>query len=307
MTKLVSIIMNCKNGERYLKYSLNSVLKQKYKNWELIFVDNNSKDETKKIFKKYKDNRFKYFNTKENLKLGAARQFALKKCRGDFIAFLDSDDLWSDSKLQLQIPKFRDKKVGIVISNTVFFNNHKEIVYYKYPPETGFVFKKLIQKYNINLETLVCRKSIIKKLNFKFNKNFEMISDYELCIKLSLVSKVSYVDKILSKWRVHPKSDSWNKRKKFFTEKLNFLNKLQINNKLKKKIEFKRLLEIEKKRLKLLIIQENLHSGLSQSKQLYKIFNNFYLCKEFFIALLVFFLPFTYSIISFIKKFFLKP
>jgi len=45
---------------------------------------------------------------------------------------------------------------------------------------------------------LVCRKSIIKKLNFKFNKNFEMISDYELCIKLSLVSKVSYVDKILS-------------------------------------------------------------------------------------------------------------
>ena len=54
MTGLVSIIMNCKNGERYLKYSLNSVLKQKYKNWELIFVDNNSKDETKKIFKNIK-------------------------------------------------------------------------------------------------------------------------------------------------------------------------------------------------------------------------------------------------------------
>ena len=65
MTGLVSIIMNCKNGEIF-KIFIGFVLKQKYKNWELIFVDNNSKDETKKIFKKYKDNRFKYFNTKKS-------------------------------------------------------------------------------------------------------------------------------------------------------------------------------------------------------------------------------------------------
>ena len=307
MTGLVSIIMNCKNGERYLKYSLDSILSQKYQNWELIFVDNNSTDETKKIFKKYKDNRFKYFNTKQNLKLGAARQFALDKCRGDFIAFLDSDDLWSKSKLHLQIPKFKDMNVGVVISNTVFFNNHREIIYYKCPPQTGYIYDQLIKKYNINLETLVCRKSFLKILNFKFNKNFEMISDYELCIKLSLISKVAYVDRVLARWRAHPKSDSWNKKKKFFTEKIIFLNKLKKNNKIKSNPDIKKIIEIEKKRLKLLIIQENLHSGASKSKQIYKIFKNFYLCKELLVVLLILFLPFTYHSISVIKKFYLKP
>ena len=307
MTGLVSIIMNCKNGERYLKYSLKSILSQKYQNWELIFVDNNSKDETKKIFKKYKDNRFKYFNTKQNLKLGAARQFALNKCRGDFIAFLDSDDLWTKSKLHLQIPKFKDNNVGVVISNTVFFNNYKEFIYYKYPPKTGHIYEELIKNYNINLETLVCRKSILKKINFKFNKNFEMISDYEMCIKLSLISKVAYVDKVLAKWRVHPTSDSWNKRKKFFIEKIIFLNKLKKNIKINDKSDLKRIIENEKKRLNLLIIQENLHTGASKSKQIYKIFKNFYLCKELLVVLLILFLPFTYRSISFIKKFYLKP
>ena len=307
MSKLVSIIMNCKNGEKYLKNSLDSVLKQKYKKWELIFIDNNSKDKTKNIYKKYKDKRFKYFNTNKNLKLGAARQFALSKCRGEFIAFLDCDDLWNKNKLFFQIPKFKDSKVGIVISNTTFFNNLKEINYYNKPPKTGYIFYNLIKKYNINLETLVCRKSMLKKINFKFNKNFEMISDYELCLRLSLISKVSYVDKKLAKWRVHPQSDSWNKKKKFFTEKISYLNKLQNLNEIKKLPNLNSLIDIDKKKLNLSLIQENLKLSFLNFNQFKKIFKNFHFCKEFFLALMVFFIPISYPLINFIKKFYLRP
>ena len=92
--KLVSIIINCYNGEKYLEKTLNSIINQKYKNFEVIFIDNCSTDRSSNIFKKIKDKRFKYFKTKKKLKLYDGRNFALKKCNGDFITFIDTDDWW---------------------------------------------------------------------------------------------------------------------------------------------------------------------------------------------------------------------
>ena len=66
---LVSIVMNCHNGEKYLAESLESILSQSYKNWELIFFDNSSNDSSKDIFKSYNDNRFKYFYNKKKINL----------------------------------------------------------------------------------------------------------------------------------------------------------------------------------------------------------------------------------------------
>ena len=104
---LVSIIMNCYNGEDYLCESIESVLSQTYKKWELIFIDNNSSDNSKKILYEYKDKRIFYFKSKKTLNLGRARQLAFNKCRGDFITFLDTDDLWSKNKLKIQINKLK--------------------------------------------------------------------------------------------------------------------------------------------------------------------------------------------------------
>ena len=89
---LVSIIMNCHNGDKYIKEAINSITKQSYKNWELIFFDNASSDDSAKIVKKYNDKRIKYYYSKF-VNLGIARKKALGKCKGDFIAFLDCDDL----------------------------------------------------------------------------------------------------------------------------------------------------------------------------------------------------------------------
>ena len=123
--------MNCRNGEKYLNESLASVLNQTFLNWELIFVDNMSDDQSKKIFFQHQDERLKYFYTNSNLNLGAARQFALDKCQGEFIAFLDTDDLWERQKLENQIKYFTDPKVGMVISNTIFFSDQKKKIFYK--------------------------------------------------------------------------------------------------------------------------------------------------------------------------------
>ena len=129
---LVTIIMNCYNGETYLKESINSVLSQTYKNWEFIFWDNKSQDKSAEIFKGYEDKRFKYFYANEHTTLYKARNLAIKKSKGDFIAFLDTDDLWDKNKLELQLRYFNNIEVGVVYSNLWIFKNNtkkKKIIY----------------------------------------------------------------------------------------------------------------------------------------------------------------------------------
>ena len=81
---LVSIIMNCYNGQAYLDEALKSVVNQTYKNWEIIFWDNCSTDNSSKIFKKFEDKRFKYFLSKKHTVLYEARNLAIEKISGDF-------------------------------------------------------------------------------------------------------------------------------------------------------------------------------------------------------------------------------
>ena len=91
---LVSVIMNCFNGEQYLREAIDSVIAQTYQNWELIFYDNQSIDNSAEIFNSYKDSRFKYYYAKEHTNLFKARNIAIEESKADFFAFLDTDDLW---------------------------------------------------------------------------------------------------------------------------------------------------------------------------------------------------------------------
>ena len=109
--------MNCYNGETYLSESIKSVISQTYKNWELIFWDNKSIDKSAEIFKGFQDNRLRYFCAEELTTLFKARNLAIEKSNGDFIAFLDTDDLWESDKLSLQIKYFDNSQVGVVYGN----------------------------------------------------------------------------------------------------------------------------------------------------------------------------------------------
>ena len=114
---LVSIIINCYNGETYLHESIKSVLAQTYKNWEIIFWDNKSTDKSEEIFKSYNDKRFRYFLADEHTSLYKARNLAIKKSKGELISFIDTDDLWVKNKLELQVPLFKNFNVSLAYSN----------------------------------------------------------------------------------------------------------------------------------------------------------------------------------------------
>ena len=113
---LVSIIMNCHNGEKYLPEALESILNQSHINWELIFWDNCSKDGSKKIIKSFKDKRIKYFLAKKFTNLHKARNLALKKAKGKYVSFLDCDDLLLEDKLLLQVDMINKKGFKFVFS-----------------------------------------------------------------------------------------------------------------------------------------------------------------------------------------------
>ena len=86
----ISIVVNCYNGEEFIKESIKSILKQTYKNWEVIFWDNKSQDRSKEIFKFFKDKRLKYYYSKQHTSLYKARNLALSKTTGELISFLDT-------------------------------------------------------------------------------------------------------------------------------------------------------------------------------------------------------------------------
>ena len=109
--KKVSIIVNCYNGSKYLKNCLDSIKKQSYRNYELIFWDNKSQDNSKEIFLNFIDDaRFKYFESDTHTTLYEARNLAIEKTSGDYIAFLDTDDWWVEDYLSNRIKIFNEKE-----------------------------------------------------------------------------------------------------------------------------------------------------------------------------------------------------
>ena len=207
---LASIIMNCYNGEAYLKESIESVLSQTFKNWELIFWDNQSKDKSAKIFKSYKDKRLKYYYASEHTILYKARNEAIKKSSGEFLAFLDTDDFWEKDKLELQLALFEDTEVGVVYGNCFIINqqlNTKKIYIDKKLPK-GYILDNLLKNYCTGLVTLVIRKSFLENSQSPFDSSFHVMGDFDLMIRMSAKYKFNCVEKPVASWRVHGKNVS---------------------------------------------------------------------------------------------------
>ncbi|EEZ83740.1 glycosyltransferase family 2 protein [Vibrio alginolyticus] len=152
---VVSIIMPTYNSEQTVVESIQSVLSQTYKNWELIIVDDRSTDNTWQVIQTYADkyDNIRVYQNKENLGAGASRNFAIKKARGRFIAFLDSDDLWTEDKLAEQIPFMLENNYPLTYTHYSRFTSEEELSVVTAPEYT--TYKKLMYSNVIGCLTAV--------------------------------------------------------------------------------------------------------------------------------------------------------
>ena len=251
--KLISIVINCYNGEKYLSETLNSILNQKYKNYEVIFIDNCSVDSSEKIYKKIKDKRFRYFKIKKKVKLYEARNLALKKCKGDFITFIDTDDWWDKNFLSSRKKFFNSPNTyGFCYSNCFhyFENKGKFKVFSNQKLPSGFVLEELLKNYFVKLGTIIIKKKLISIL--KFNPNYNIIGDYDFIIRSANKFKgMGFQDKLVN-IRIHQNNFSHNNRKMFYQEFKSWLKNQSFDNKnfkknrfiLEQKLEYLRLIHL---------------------------------------------------------------
>ena len=217
----VSVIMNCWNGDRYLREAMDSVFSQTFSHWEIVFWDNGSIDDSPEIAKSY-GSKVRYFRNDQTSTLGAARNKALSRCRGKFIAILDVDDIWLPEKLEIQLKLFeKNPNLGMTYSNSIFFNEKGEIddLFSLCSPHKGKVFGPLLEKNFISTETMMFKKSILDQLPYVFDDRYTMVMDYDLSLRIAYNYELDFISRPLSKWRSHCKSET--SRKKFLVTKEN--------------------------------------------------------------------------------------
>lgn len=196
---LVSIIMPSYNTAKYISYSIESVLNQTYKNWELIIIDDCSTDNTDEIIKKYNsEERIKYLKNEKNSGAAISRNRGLKEAKGKWIAFLDSDDLWKPEKLANQI-RFM-KKNNIYFSYTCYNeineNGDNTGVYVRGP-------KKITKTGMYNYCWMGCLTVMYdaERIGLIQIKNIKKNNDYAMWLKVCKKAKCYLLDENLASYR----------------------------------------------------------------------------------------------------------
>ena len=205
---LFSIIMPCYNAEKYLKKSIESVLNQTHKNWELIIINDCSSDSSLKIINYFKDHRISLINNLKNEGVAFSRNKGVKIAKGNFIAFIDSDDLWNKKKLLIQL-NFLNKGYYICCSNYIkideFDNFIKEIKDIKI-----IDFKSILKSNVIPNSSAVYN---VDKLG-KFYQKKIGLEDYLMWLNIfkSNVGLIAYrVQENMMSYRSHSENISYSK------------------------------------------------------------------------------------------------
>ncbi len=226
----VSVIIPTYNREKLITKTVESVLAQTYKDYEIIIVDDGSTDQTKEALKPYLSQSHIHYLYQKNQKQAKARNTGIKHSVGENIAFLDSDDLWDPKKLELQVEVLEEKpRIGMVYSNQSIMANDFHQEKQKYPPgilRSGFIFKDLLlRKYYCSTPTILVRRTVLDDVGLLDESLMNALEDWELTLRISKKYEVYCVDKPLVRRRLH-EGIPYN----YYELRINNLQKILIKN-----------------------------------------------------------------------------
>lgn len=216
MTK-ISIIIPVYNGEKYIEKCLDSIKNQTFKDYEVLIINDGSKDNTKNLIEKYlNDKRFKLFN-RTNHGIGASRNFGLDESSGEYICFIDSDDYVDKKYLEKLYNKISKENLDIVVCNYIELNEElnieKKIKIKAFNNTTIYKNPELLLSINKSPWNKIYRKSILENIKFPTDLKYE---DTEFLCKALYNSKIGYVDEFLNYYVIHTNSETTTMDKRVF-------------------------------------------------------------------------------------------
>lgn len=213
-TPLISVVMPVYNAEKYLSLSIDSILNQTFKDFELVIINDGSKDSSLKIIKKYKDKRIRVVNNKKNLKIAKSLNKAVKLARSNIIARADADDIYVPKRLELQYKiMIKNQKIVIVGSNMKIINEKGEKISKREYPESDKELKRLMFRYSPFGHPVVMfrKKEFLEFGGYDHNK--VPCEDIDLWFKIGSKYEFATVNKYLINYRVYSGSSSNKKLK----------------------------------------------------------------------------------------------
>lgn len=208
----VSIITPCYNNEEHIAQTIESVLKQTHSNFELIIIDDCSTDNTTNVIKQFNDERIVLIINKENSGAAFSRNEGIKRATGDYIAFLDGDDLWMETKLEEQLKFMIDNKYDFSCTEYIEIDENNNELGAKLTGPDVITHKKYLCVDYSGCLTVMYRRDLFPDLQIP--NTIKKRNDYALWIRLSERSNCYFLKKVLAKYRRRISSTSSGRKAK---------------------------------------------------------------------------------------------
>ena len=196
----ISVIIPTYNRKKYIKRAIDSVIRQSYKPFEIIVIDDGSTDGTYELIKKSYSSSQISIEKQINNGVSSARNKGVKLANGDWIAFLDSDDEWFENKLELQVREIKKSKTFMIChTNEIWIRNGIRVNQMKkHQKYGGFIFEKCLDMCRISPSSVMIRRCIFDEIGL-FDEDLIICEDYDLWLRISSKYPVLYLDSMLIK------------------------------------------------------------------------------------------------------------
>ena len=199
----ISVIIPTYNREKLIVKSIKSVLNQTYRNFEIIIIDDCSSDNTINEINKLKDNRIRYIKIRKNKGANFCRNLGIKKSTGEYISFLDSDDIYYFNKLEKQIKNIKKNKSNFDFCKFSIYINNKNNRFNLTLPNSfqvkniinGKILDELCKGNFISTQSIIINKKILNK--YLFDIKMPRLQDYDLILRIIPKVKMSFTNEVL--------------------------------------------------------------------------------------------------------------
>ncbi|MCX7876367.1 MAG: glycosyltransferase family 2 protein [Melioribacteraceae bacterium] len=189
----ITVLMTTYNCGEYISQAINSVLKQTYKDFELLIIDDGSTDKSEQVVKRFDDKRIRFIKS-NHIGRSAALNLGLKEAKYDFISFCDADDIIHHQKIQKQLLLYKNKN-DLVFTNSAFFNRNKILYQLIIQNDLNIIKRKIALHGHLGLSVLFDRNFILD--NGGFNTELSAFEDYDLWLKILNKSNIIIVPEVL--------------------------------------------------------------------------------------------------------------